>query len=337
MIYLNAGDLDYSGNTYTNNTSAEDGGGAWIWNGTGTLTIGGNTFTGNDAANNGGGASVVTDSGTVIFDRNVLDSNTAGNVGGGLSYATGNGTLNLYHNTFYSNQASDGGGIYFYFDQSGAQTSMFNNILWHDTQPAVAMSGATTTIATYSDIENGTGEPWFGIGCIDEDPLFVDPLSGDFHLSWDNFPIPDTTKSPCIDSGDPASPEDPDSTRADMGAFYFDQLTGISENPAVPGSLGICLSYPNPFTRSTTIRYRIPDARCEMQDARHIALSIYDLTGCLVKVLVDETLPSSYSRLPTSVAWDGRDDKGKTVSSGIYLVKLEVGKFLQTQKLVVLR
>jgi hypothetical protein len=62
-----------------------------------------------------------------------------------------------------------------------------------------------------------------GIGNIDADPLFADSINSDFHLTWVNFPVPDSTRSPCIDAGDPESPFDPDSTTADMGAFYFDQ------------------------------------------------------------------------------------------------------------------
>lgn len=49
------------------------------------------------------------------------------------------------------------------------------------------------------------------------DPQFVNPSRGDFHL---------TSNSPCIDAGDPTSPLDPDSTIADIGAFYFDQTPG---------------------------------------------------------------------------------------------------------------
>jgi len=54
---------------------------------------------------------------------------------------------------------------------------------------------------------------WQGVGNINEDPLFVDRAAGDYRL---------TALSPCVDAGDPASELDPDGTRADMGAFYFD-------------------------------------------------------------------------------------------------------------------
>jgi hypothetical protein len=329
MIHLNAGDLNFSGNTYTDNTSAEDGGGAWIWNGTGTLTISGNTFSGNSTANNGGAAAVITDSSTVIFTRNVVDSNAAVSIGGGLSYATANGSLSLYHNTFYGNQASDGGGIYFYFDQSGAQTLLYNNILWQDTPPAIAMSGATSTAATYSDIGSGTGEPWFGVGCIDKDPLFADPVNGDFHLSWSSYPVPDSTRSPCIDTGDPASPEDPDSTRADMGAFYFDQMIGISESEHAQGSVGICRSHPNPFDQRIVIQFRNPQAR----GSGRIRLEIYDLAGRVVRSF---SICSGLSPV-VEVVWDGRDDRGDAVRSGTYFAKSNPGGFWQTEKLVLLR
>jgi Secretion system C-terminal sorting domain len=51
-------------------------------------------------------------------------------------------------------------------------------------------------------------------GNVEQDPAFVDGVSGDYHL------LPD---SPCIDTGDPTLPSDPDNTVADMGAFYYPQ------------------------------------------------------------------------------------------------------------------
>ncbi|MFQ5869085.1 MAG: right-handed parallel beta-helix repeat-containing protein [Candidatus Zixiibacteriota bacterium] len=76
-------------------------------------------------------------------------------------------------------------------------------------------------LCEYSDVLGGTGQEWFGVGCIDADPVFVGLYNDDFSLRWG---------SPCIDSGDPNSPLDPDGTRCDMGAFYFNQdVDGIVE------------------------------------------------------------------------------------------------------------
>jgi hypothetical protein len=85
-------------------------------------------------------------------------------------------------------------------------------------------TGNGTAAWSYCDIE-GLGS---GTGNIDADPLWVDAANGDYSL------LP---ASPCIDTGDPASPLDPDGTRADMGAIpfenAFDDLGG-----GVPGSAG---------------------------------------------------------------------------------------------------
>ncbi|MFB3897548.1 MAG: hypothetical protein ACE14V_14725, partial [bacterium] len=204
LIHLNDGVLTFSGNTYLNNSSAEDGGGVSIWNGTGILAISENIFLGNRTINNGGGLVVATDLGTVTCSRNIFNTNTAMNVGGGFSYAVTSGKLELAQNTFYQNTATEGGGIYLYFDQAAARANLVNNIFWHDSDPAMAMSGATSAISQYSDIENGTGQPWFGTGCFSQNPLFVNPSVGDLNLSWAHCPISDTTKSPCIDTGNPA-------------------------------------------------------------------------------------------------------------------------------------
>ncbi len=76
----------------------------------------------------------------------------------------------------------------------------------------------------YCNLENGFQvegvfhATWPGPGGnnMDSDPMFLDPPAHDFHLQ---------AISPCIDSGDPADPPDPDSTRTDIGRFYFPQGT----------------------------------------------------------------------------------------------------------------
>ena len=72
----------------------------------------------------------------------------------------------------------------------------------------LGIAGNVTTTAQYSNISGG----WPGAGNISVDPLFLAP-GYNFHL---------TALSPCIDSGNPALPLDPDGSRADMGAYPYD-------------------------------------------------------------------------------------------------------------------
>lgn len=231
MLYVNQGNVTYSDNTHDNNISGEDGAGAWLNVLAGTAVIQNNVFSANQADNNAGGLSATSDSAAMTIEKNIFTGNTAGNVGGGLSYATGTGTVSLQNNTFWTNTASsDGGGLYVYLDNDSAVTTLRNNILRGDSPNAFAYSSASGTVTvtmTYSDAQNGSAESWFGTGCIDADPLFAAPAAGNFALTWASFPVVDATRSPCIDTGDPASPKDPDGTRADMGALPFRQSTNL--------------------------------------------------------------------------------------------------------------
>ena len=227
FINLNNGSLTFTGNTFNDNQSTDYGGGVHLEILTGTVTLSGNTFTSNQSDSNGGGMSLFTETTTTSASKNVFDSNSATNVGGGLSYSTVQGTVSIFNNTFYGNNAStDGGGLYIYMDGTLAQVTLNNNILWQSTPNAFNYSfgtGSAPITMTYSDAQNSSGEAWFGTGCIAVDPLFVNPTGGNFNLGWNNYPVSDSSKSPCIDTGDPASPKDPDNTRADMGALYYSQ------------------------------------------------------------------------------------------------------------------
>lgn len=226
MIYLDNGSLSLTNNTFSNNQCGENGGGVVIEMGSGTATLSGNAFSSNQAGQNGGGVSLASNTATTSISNNVFNSNNASNVGGGFSYSTTQGAVNIFKNTFYGNSVStDGGGIYLYLDQILASVTLNTNILWQNTPDALNFSfgtGSAPITMIYSDVQNSSGESWFGTGCIALDPLFVNPANGDFNLEWTNYPIKDGTKSPCIDVGDPSLAHDPDNTRADMGALpYF--------------------------------------------------------------------------------------------------------------------
>lgn len=126
----------------------------------------------------------------------------------GASIYCQDSNLNILNLTTYDNIANDYcGGI---FIDNECNSSLVNCILWNDTPPEVIYLGSDLGTAIYSDIQDGTGQLWFGRGCIDTDPLFINSSSGDYSLSQ---------ASPCIDAGDPYSDLDPDGTQADMGVF----------------------------------------------------------------------------------------------------------------------
>jgi len=155
-----------------------------------------------------GGAIYGVDEGMIRYCSFV--GNSAGEIGGAvLCYGGQPWFINC---TFSGNLAPQGGAIglnpWNGFDPNPILT---NCILWNNGDREIYLGASYNVSATYSDISGG----WPGIGNINEDPLFY-ATSGDsaYYL---------TLNSPCIDAGDPNSPLDPDSTRADMGAYYFAQ------------------------------------------------------------------------------------------------------------------
>jgi len=86
-------------------------------------------------------------------------------------------------------------------------------------------------------------------------------------------------------------------------------------------------NYPNPANPSTTIPYTIAERA-------RVSLRIYSATGRLVKTLVDEI---QSPRNVTTVEWNGRNDAGQPVSTGVYFYRLVTKDFVDTKKLVLLK
>jgi len=90
---------------------------------------------------------------------------------------------------------------------------------------------------------------------------------------------------------------------------------------------GFLQIYPNPFTKLTTISFGVE------QSAKSIELKIYDVTGGLVKTLVNESKGLGVY----GVYWDGKDNEGNLLPSGIYFCQLSVDEQRLIQKLILLR
>ncbi|MCK4232877.1 T9SS type A sorting domain-containing protein, partial [candidate division WOR-3 bacterium] len=112
------------------------------------------------------------------------------------------------------------------------------------------------------------------------------------------------------------------------------QAQGVNENKDVGVSSSYLHIYPNPFTTSTTISFTLPNAKGIGHSTKNIGLKIYDSSGRLIKIF---PLTTNHYTLTTAVSWDGKDDLGKTVASGVYFCKLEAEKGSQTEKILLLR
>lgn len=94
----------------------------------------------------------------------------------------------------------------------------------------------------------------------------------------------------------------------------------------IPENFTLSQNHPNPFNPTCEIGYALP-TDC------HVKLSIYNVLAQRVRVLVDEYQDAGNK----SVMWDGKDEQGQDVTSGIYFYRIEAGDFSQSKKMVLLR
>ncbi|MCC6962701.1 MAG: S8 family serine peptidase [candidate division Zixibacteria bacterium] len=100
----------------------------------------------------------------------------------------------------------------------------------------------------------------------------------------------------------------------------------ITKTDPLPHSFELSQNYPNPFNPTTTIKYFLPEVA-------NVELVIVNVMGQTVRTLVNAMqAPGEHS-----VMWDGRDQSGVAVASGIYLYKMRAGDFTETRKMVLMK
>lgn len=110
---------------------------------------------------------------------------------------------------------------------------------------------------------------------------------------------------------------------------WFENATNpdITEaEDVVPIAYALAQNYPNPFNPVTTIMF-------EMREKGAVTIRIYDVAGRLVRTLVDGMREAG----PNTVTWEGKNDAGSSVASGVYFYRMEAKDFIRTRKIVLLR
>ena len=108
---------------------------------------------------------------------------------------------------------------------------------------------------------------------------------------------------------------------------WMQNVTNINVTPAeTPKSTKLAQNFPNPFNPSTTIKF-------DLKDKGMVTLKVYNVAGQLVRTLVNGVKDAN----TYTVTWDGKNDRGGAVASGIYFYKMDTKDFSQTKKMVMLR
>ncbi|MBN1559030.1 Ig-like domain-containing protein [candidate division KSB1 bacterium] len=128
-----------------------------------------------------------------------------------------------------------------------------------------------------------------------------------------------------------------DAEKLPVGTFYYllesiaksgqiEQFGPISATVQAPAETVLLQNYPNPFNPTTTFAFDLPAAT-------HVRLVIYNQKGQLLRELVESEMPAGSH----TVLWDGRDDDGLNLPTGIYLYRMTAGDYSETKKLTLMK
>lgn len=202
----------------------------------------------------------------------------------------------------------------------------------NSTKPSIGSSTTSKVgVWVYGDLSYNTLEYWFYYNSSSNAIVAVDTIN------WTGW------KLKYINSGDIAGTGDKlfhsivikqTANGATTGFIYVDDLqkdiiTDVQEENSVnvvPKEFVLNQNYPNPFNPSTNISFSIPKSE-------NVKLTIYNLLGEKVTTLVNSEMNVGNHK----VTWNGKNDFGITVPSGVYFYKLETPSFSQSRKMMLLK
>jgi hypothetical protein len=123
-------------------------------------------------------------------------------------------------------------------------------------------------------------------------------------------------------------------TDYDYCTIKYTKTTGVEDETGdkeKPTEFALSQNYPNPFNPTTAIRFKVEGQRLKVPVPT--TLKIYNVLGEEVRTLVNEKkFPGDHT-----VQWDGKNDKGEQLASGVYFYELKVGEYTSAKKMVLLK
>ncbi|MCF8242720.1 MAG: T9SS type A sorting domain-containing protein [Melioribacteraceae bacterium] len=110
------------------------------------------------------------------------------------------------------------------------------------------------------------------------------------------------------------------------GLWKSEDATSVKEKDVVQNNFRLYQNYPNPFNPTTTINFSLPSKEI-------VKLQIYDMLGREVNTLLNNEFESGEH----NIVWDGTDNAGNKLSSGVYLYRLTAGNFIKSHKMIYLK
>ncbi|MCK4305975.1 MAG: T9SS type A sorting domain-containing protein [Candidatus Eisenbacteria sp.] len=291
---------------------AEQGGGIYTWGYNNTIAD--CIFIENTSGSSAGALTLGASTGAV--DHCVFARNTAPVAASLIAVGS---TVTVSHCTFVCNESQFGNSI---ISGQSSHTVVLNCIsAFGGLGSAIDCSMDGTIELSCCDIYGNAGGNWVGCiagqyginGNISEDPLFCDLPNGDFSLAAD---------SPCA----PFSPPNPECDLigfAGIGCAAQDVTAPVVQR----GDVRLALE-PNPCIIGTTILLSAP-----ITQGVRFHLVIYDASGRTIRQWIPAASPGGTLR----TAWDGTDQSGQAVASGVYFVRASMGGASATQPLLLVR
>ncbi len=119
--------------------------------------------------------------------------------------------------------------------------------------------------------------------------------------------------------------------RNDAFPINVTEMYGRSTVPIFPKHSKLLQNYPNPFNPETWMPY-------QLNEASNVAITIYDVTGKVTRNLdLGYKSAGTYLTQSTAAYWDGRNETGETMASGVYFAVLRAGEYQQTRRMVLLK